>query len=77
MLLFALYLRSERALSLYRSPQFLWGIGPLLLFWISRMVMRTNSGGMHDDPIIVAVKDRVSQYCALIVLALALGGALK
>jgi 4-hydroxybenzoate polyprenyltransferase/phosphoserine phosphatase len=72
-LVFALYINSEDVLKLYRTPQILWLICPLLLYWISRMVMMTHRGFMHDDPIVFAAKDRISQIvvltCAAIILA--------
>jgi 4-hydroxybenzoate polyprenyltransferase len=73
---FSLYLNSSAVLKLYHSPKFLWGISPILLFWISRMVMRAHRGGMHDDPIIFAVRDRVSHVCGAAILGLALLAAL-
>jgi 4-hydroxybenzoate polyprenyltransferase/phosphoglycolate phosphatase-like HAD superfamily hydrolase len=73
---FALYLNSSDVLRLYHSPKFLWGISPVLLFWISRMVMRAHRGGMTDDPIIFAVRDRISHYCGVIILVLVLAAAL-
>lgn len=73
---FALYLNSDTVLRLYQSPKFLWGVGPILLFWVSRMVMQAHRGLMHDDPIIFAVRDRVSQICGLAVVGLGLAAAL-
>jgi hypothetical protein len=32
----------------------------LLLFWISRAWLIAHRGHMHDDPIVFALKDRVS-----------------
>jgi hypothetical protein len=30
------------------------------MFWVSRTWMLTHRGQMHDDPVVFAVKDRVS-----------------
>jgi hypothetical protein len=32
----------------------------VLLFWISRVLMLSSRGQMHDDPVVFALKDRVS-----------------
>jgi hypothetical protein len=40
------------------------------------MVMATNRGNMHDDPLVFAVKDRVSLICLGLAVAFAVGGAL-
>jgi 4-hydroxybenzoate polyprenyltransferase len=56
----ALYINSPAVMQLYSSPTLLWLVCPLLLYWISHMVMVTHRGGMTDDPIVFAVSDPVS-----------------
>jgi 4-hydroxybenzoate polyprenyltransferase len=56
----ALYVQEQNIVALYRHPEVLWLSCPLLLFWISRTWMLTHRGEMNDDPIVFAVKDRVS-----------------
>lgn len=74
---FALYINSPKVQSLYSAPEYLWLVCPLLLYWISRMVMVTHRGDMTDDPIIFAVRDRVSAVVVgLSALAIVLAGAL-
>ena len=75
-LVLALYVNSPDVLELYRNPAALWGICLVLLYWISRLVMVTHRGAMHDDPLVYAVTDPVSQVCFLIVLAFVIGGTL-
>jgi 4-hydroxybenzoate polyprenyltransferase len=75
-LVLALYVNSPDVLELYRTPAALWGICLVLLYWISRMVIVTHRGAMHDDPLVYAVKDPASQVCFLIVVALGIGGTL-
>ena len=72
-LVMALYVNSPAVLALYRYPYVLWGICLVLLYWISRMVMVTHRGAMHDDPVVYATNDRISQVCLLLVLAFAAG----
>lgn len=59
-LVLALYINSGAVLSLYRTPQFVWGTVPVMLFWISWIWMQAHRGKMHDDPLIFAVKDKAS-----------------
>jgi 4-hydroxybenzoate polyprenyltransferase len=72
-LVLALYLNSSDVHTLYASPQVLWLMLPLLLFWVSRMWIKTHRGEMHDDPVVFAVKDRLSLMigaaCGLLILA--------
>jgi len=75
-LVMALYLNSPAVQEIYSRPSVLWGICLVLLYWISNMVMVTHRGGMDDDPVVYAVKDRTSQICILLVIACAVGAAL-
>lgn len=75
-LVLALYVNSPDVQELYSSPSALWGICFVLLYWISRMVMMTQRGNMHDDPLVYAVKDPISRVCFLLVVACAVGGTL-
>lgn len=71
-LVFALYINSPESTDLYRRPQVLWLICPMLLYWISRAWVKAHRGLMDDDPVVFAVTDRVSQVvialCGLMVL---------
>jgi len=59
-LIVALYINSEKVSVMYSIPQFLWLVCPVLLYWIGRLWMITGRGEMHEDPIIFAIKDRIS-----------------
>ena len=59
-LVLALYIQDSRTSELYHAPQFIWLACPILLFWISRAWLITHRGQMHDDPIVFAIKDRMS-----------------
>jgi 4-hydroxybenzoate polyprenyltransferase len=62
----ALYINSTDSQLLYRHNKPLWLICPLLLYWISRVWLLTTRGQMHDDPVVFALRDRLS----LVVLGL-------
>ena len=57
---FALYISSDTVHGLYRRPQLLWLICPILMYWISRMLVMAHRRRVHDDPIVFALKDRIS-----------------
>ena len=59
-LVLALYLNSEAILKLYKMPEMVWGSVLILLYWISHMWMKAHRGEMHDDPLVFAVKDKLS-----------------
>jgi len=59
-LVLALYIQDGQAEHLYAHPQLIWLVCPVLLFWISRAWLIAHRGHMHDDPIVFALKDKVS-----------------
>ena len=59
-LVLGLYLNSPEVTVMYHHPKFAWGLVPIMLYWISRIWMQTHRGQMHDDPLVYALKDRVS-----------------
>jgi 4-hydroxybenzoate polyprenyltransferase len=61
----AVYINSADSLVLYRHHEALWLICPLLLFWISRVWMLTARGHMHEDPVVFALRDRLSLMLVL------------
>ena len=67
-LVLALYLNGNLVQSLYLYPSLLWGICPILLFWLSRLWLLAGRGQVHSDPIVFAITDRVSWLAALLVV---------
>jgi 4-hydroxybenzoate polyprenyltransferase len=68
-LVLALYIQDSHTAGLYVTPQFIWLACPLLLYWISRAWLIAHRGQMHDDPIVFALKDRVSWALAALFAA--------
>ena len=68
-LVLALYINSPAISSLYRHPQLIWPLCGLMLYWISRVWMKAHRGRMHDDPVIFAMRDRVSLAVGLLAAA--------
>lgn len=75
-LVFALYLNSEKILILYKIPHMIWAAVPIILFWISWMWMQAHRGKMHDDPLVFAVKDKASLAAGLLFVVVMAIGAL-
>jgi 4-hydroxybenzoate polyprenyltransferase len=65
-LVLALYINSPEIQALYHRPKFIWMLCVLLLYWISRVWMKAQRGKMHDDPVVFALKDRVSLAVGLV-----------
>ncbi len=56
----ALYINSPDSQLLYAHKKLLWLICPLMLYWISRVWLLTARGQMPDDPVVFAMRDRIS-----------------
>lgn len=71
----ALYVSSDAVNGLYRRPQALWLVCPLLMYWIGRALVMADRRQIDDDPIVFAIRDRNSRYaivCILAIVALAI-----
>lgn len=68
----ALYINSSDSIALYRHHKPLWLICPLLMYWISRVWLLTARGHMHDDPVVFAIKDRISLVTLALLVAVVL-----
>ena len=53
--------------AVYATPDLLWGAPLILSLWLGRVWLLCGRGALHEDPVVFAVRDRVS---------LILGGAL-
>lgn len=70
---FALYISSVTVHNLYRHPQALWLICPILMYWLGRILMLAHRRMMTDDPVVFALRDKNSLVTALLVGAILLG----
>lgn len=65
-LVLSLYISSHKVLLVYSQPFYLWLLCPLIFYWISRVWILTHRGEMNEDPIVFAIKDRVSYFVGLL-----------
>lgn len=70
-MVFAFYINSPAVTELYRNPVYLWAICLVLFYWISRILLMTHRGEMHDDPVVFAASDPKSLVCGGLILAIA------
>jgi 4-hydroxybenzoate polyprenyltransferase/phosphoserine phosphatase len=75
-LVLALYITSDKVLELYRSPILLWLLVPLIVFWISRMWLVAQRGGMHEDPVLFTTRDPTSYAVGALAGGVLLGASL-
>jgi len=51
----------------YSRSAFIWISSALLLYWISHVWLTAHRGRMTDDPLVFAIKDRVSQVLIVLI----------
>ena len=59
-LVLAPYINSAGVVGLYTRPGAIWFSCVLLLYWLSRVWLKAHRGEMHEDPVVFALKDKVS-----------------
>lgn len=65
----ALYLHGNTVQALYRQPHAILVTVGVLVYWISWMWLQSHRGEMHDDPVVFAVKDKISLACGAVFVA--------
>ncbi|MGA6987015.1 MAG: UbiA family prenyltransferase [Terriglobales bacterium] len=63
--IFSLYVHSQDVLLLYSSPEALFLLCPIVLYWLSRTWLLAHRGELKEDPVTLAIRDPVSYGVAL------------
>jgi 4-hydroxybenzoate polyprenyltransferase len=63
--IFALYINGHDVAALYHHASRMWLITPLLILWISRVWLLASRGLLDEDPVVFALKDRMSLLLCL------------
>jgi len=71
----ALFVNNPTEPGLYNTPELLWGVCPVLLFWVAHIWLAAQRGTLTDDPIVFAFGDLVSR-AALVVALIPVGLAI-
>ena len=66
-LVLALYIHDPLTAERYNNPQWLWIIVPSILYWIGRVWILAHRGQMNEDPVVFAVRDKVSYFILLFI----------
>ncbi|HEX5749943.1 MAG TPA: UbiA family prenyltransferase [Archangium sp.] len=71
-LVLALYITSKEVTVLYLSPERLWLLCPVMLYWVGRVWLLAHRGLVNEDPLVFALKDKVSYGVGLIAMGVLL-----
>ena len=67
---FSLYISRPDVDALYRHSTRLWLIVPIMLYWLNRVWLLASRGELDEDPVIFAIRDRISLALAFAVAVL-------
>ncbi len=70
LLILCLYINCPGVLRLYRRPEVLWPVCPVLLYWIGRVWFLARRQEMAHDPISFALRDRIGYLAGLLAAAI-------
>jgi 4-hydroxybenzoate polyprenyltransferase len=76
-LVIGLYVTSSDVTRLYPSPELLWLICPVMLYWITRIWFLAHRGDLSDDPVLFAVTDLRSYVAGAMMAAAAFMASLE
>lgn len=69
---FGLFISAPETRSRYLTPELLWGVALLLIYWLTHLWIKTARGEMHDDPVIYAARDLDSRLTSIAMVTLVL-----
>jgi 4-hydroxybenzoate polyprenyltransferase/phosphoserine phosphatase len=69
-LVLALYINSSDVRVLYRYPEAIWLLCPMLLYWINRVWLIAHRNNLQEDPVVFALHDRASRWLMLIAVVI-------
>jgi len=71
-LVIALYVNSPDVIRYYQRPSLLWFICPALAYWSGRLWVIATRGELDEDPVLYAIKDKVSYLIGAMIMAIVL-----
>lgn len=72
---FAMYISSPEVKANYCSPTLLWLMCPVILYWFGRIWILANRGDVKEDPLMFALKDKISYIAGLCIVLIWLGAS--
>jgi len=75
-LIMALYVDSAAVKQLYRHPELIWLVCPIILYQMARIWFLARRGHMPDDPLVFMIRDWRSQLMGLVVLAIMIAASI-
>ncbi|MEO7427578.1 MAG: UbiA family prenyltransferase [Fibrobacteria bacterium] len=68
MVVFGLFISAPETMGRYADTRILWLVAMGMIYWLSRLWIKTARGEMHDDPLVYAAKDFGSLFTIVAML---------
>jgi 4-hydroxybenzoate polyprenyltransferase/phosphoserine phosphatase len=68
----ALYINSPDVTRYYRRPSMLWVVCPIFAYWLSRLWLIAARGDLDEDPVLFAIRDKLSYLVGVIIVGVVL-----
>lgn len=75
-LVLCLFFTHDDVTQLYRTPELLWVLAPLMLYWIGRVWFLAHRGQFDDDPVLFATTDAISYMIGALAAAVLVAASL-
>lgn len=75
-LIMALYVDSAAVKQLYRHPQLIWLVCPIILYQMARIWFLARRGNMPDDPLVFMIRDWRSQVTGAAIFVIMVAAAI-
>jgi ACR3 family arsenite efflux pump ArsB len=69
-LVLCLFISSPDVSLLYRSPELLWLMCPVMFYWIARIWLLARRGELDEDPVLFATRDLKSYMAGLLIVVI-------
>lgn len=76
-LVLCLFFTHDDVAQLYSTPELLWLLAPLMLYWIGRVWFLAHRGLLDDDPVLFATTDARSYVIAAVAAAVVVAASLR
>ncbi|MDC0713069.1 UbiA family prenyltransferase [Stigmatella sp. ncwal1] len=74
-LVLALYITSKEVTVLYDAHERLWLLCPVMMYWVSRVWLLAHRGQVNEDPLVFALRDKVSYGVGLVAVLVLMAAA--
>lgn len=70
LIVFTLFIKSSDVLRLYHKPFILWGIVPILFYWVFRLWILAKRGKVNSDPVVFTLQEKQNYFLGVLIVGI-------